>query len=197
MVRSLSFALLLALGVAPSTVSAAPTQWAADPNHSSATFTIVHLAISKVTGVIPIKSATIVTGQKPDEPTSVEATLDPAAIDTRDQKRDDDLRSADFFEVAKYPAMTFKSTSIAPGTGGNFTMVGNLTMHGVTKPVTLNAHYNGSTTGARNEQRVSYSATGTIDRRDFGINWGQTTPGGSLIAGNSVALDIEIEAVGS
>ncbi len=197
MKKAIILGILLAFSAGAHAAQAAPTQWAADPNHSSAGFTVVHLALSKVTGIIPIKSATIQTGASPELPTSVEATLDPAGIDTRNQKRDDDLRSSDFFDVGKYPTIAFKSTSIAAGSGGDFTIAGNLTMHGVTKPVTLKAHFNGTGPGAKNEQRASYSATTTVDRRDYGMNWGNTTPGGALVVAYSITIDLEIEAVGS
>ncbi len=128
-------------------------------------------------------------------PASVTATLDVKAIDTKTADRDADLRSDNWFDVSKYPTITFKSTSIVPGLNGAFTMNGDLTMHGVTKPVTLTGKVEGSVVDSHGRRHVGYSATGTIDRRDFGLNWGKTTPGGALIAGNDVTITLNAEAI--
>jgi polyisoprenoid-binding protein YceI len=165
-----------------------------DPNHSGAEFVVTHLTISHVHGTIPVTSWSGTSGPG-DVPVSVTATLDAKGIDTKSADRDSDLRGDSWFDVAKYPTITFRSTSIAPGLNGAFTMVGDLTMHGVTRQVTLAGKVEGAVVDSHGRRHVGYSATGTIDRRDFGLNWGKTTPGGSLIASNEVGLTLNAEAI--
>jgi polyisoprenoid-binding protein YceI len=104
------------------------------------------------------------------------------------------LRGADFFEVDKFPTMTFVAKSIT-GTPQAFTIVGDLTMHGVTKPLTFTAKELGKMTDQRGRTHVGYSAATTLDRRQWGMNWGGSTPGGSLVAGNDVTIDLNVEIV--
>ena len=167
--------------------------YAVDPNHTQATFTVTHLAISRVSGKIPVIGGTVTLGSA-NLPTAISVQLSTKDLDTQSADRDRDLRSADWFQVDKYPTMTFVAKSIT-GTPQAFTVVGDLTMHGVTKPVTLSAKELGRMTDARNRTHIGYNATGTLDRRDWGLNWGKTTPGGGLIAGNDVTLDLNVEIV--
>ena len=162
-----------------------------DPNHTQATFTVTHLAISRVSGKVPVVGGSVTLGAD-DLPTAMNVTFSTKDIDTQSADRDRDLRSADWFEVDKYPTMTFVSRTVSV-TPQSFTVAGDLTMHGVTKPVTLNAKELGKMTDARNRVHVGYDVTTTIDRRDWGLNWGKTTPGGSLIAGNDVTIDVNVE----
>lgn len=163
--------------------------WKADLNHSSAQFTAVHLAISHVTGNIPLKSATLTIAQGANIPSSVRAELDPGGIDTRVGMRDNDLRSAHFFDVSTYPKMSFESTKIVASDATHFAMTGNLTMHGITKPVTLSAQMIGRTTGPRGEEHIAYIASGTLDRTQWGMTYG------SIVASNSIDINLEIEAI--
>ena len=121
-------------------------------------------------------------------------TLSAKDIDTQSADRDRDLRSADWFEVDKFPTMTFVARSIT-GSPQALSIAGDLTMHGVTKPVTFTAKEIGKMTDARGRTHVGYSATTTLDRRTWGLNWGRTTPGGSLVAGNDVSIDLNVELV--
>jgi polyisoprenoid-binding protein YceI len=184
---------LAAALLAASAVPALAADYAVDANHTQATFTVTHLAISRVSGKVPVSAGTVAVGSN-SLPSAINVTFSAKDIDTQSADRDKDLRSADWFEVDKFPTMTFVSKSVT-GTPQAFTLVGDLTMHGVTKPVTLNAKELGKMTDARNRTHIGYSATGTLDRRDWGLNWGKTTPGGSLIAGNDVTLDINVEVV--
>jgi polyisoprenoid-binding protein YceI len=184
---------LAAAFVAALAAPALAADYAIDANHTQATFTVTHLAISRVSGKVPVAAGTIAVGAN-GLPSAVSVTFSAKDIDTQSADRDKDLRSADWFEVDKYPTMTFVAKSIN-GTPQAFTLTGDLTMHGVTKPVTLNAKELGKMTDARNRTHIGYSATGTLDRRDWNLNWGRTTPGGSLVAGNDVTLDINVEAV--
>ena len=179
-------ALLLASTVA---VNAAEVTWAADPVHSSATFSITHLGISHVTGTIAIGSATIVIPEGSNIPTTATATFDPSTVDTHNDTRDGDLKSPHFFDVATYPAMSFTSTKITAIDATHFTMVGDLTMHGQTHPVTLAGEYIGRMTDPRNRQHIGYTAKGTIDRTQWGMNYGQ------IVVGNNADIVIDVEAV--
>lgn len=183
--------LAAALGAALAAPAAA-ADFGVDPAHSQATFTVTHLTVTKVSGQIPIQSAAVSAGPN-DLPTKIDATLDLKGVDTREPDRDKDLRSDDFFDVAKYPTMTFASKKIESAPGG-FTVSGDLTFHGVTKPVTLAGRLEGKVTDGKGRTHLGYSATTTIDRRDWGLNWGKTT-GGALIVGNDVTINLTVEAV--
>jgi polyisoprenoid-binding protein YceI len=177
-------AALLATGAA----LAANATWKVDPVHSSASFTAVHLGISRVTGSIPITSASVVIPDGSNVPTSITASLDPSGVDTRNSQRDEDLRSPHFFDVKANPAITFTSTSITATDDKHITIAGNLTLHGVTKPVTLAASYLGRGPGMRGELRVAYTATATIDRTQWGMTYGNP------IVSNDIDLNLDIEA---
>jgi polyisoprenoid-binding protein YceI len=191
--RVLPIALALAVASRLGTVAFADTL-TGDLNHSGAEFVVTHLSISHVHGTIPVSAWSATTGPG-DIPTGLTATLDARAIDTKSSDRDSDLRGADWLDVAKYPTITFKSTSVQPGQNGAFKLNGELTLHGVTKPVTLDGKVEGSIVDSHGRKHIGYSATTTIDRRDFGLNWGKTTPGGVFIAANDVAITINAEAI--
>jgi polyisoprenoid-binding protein YceI len=187
--RSIFAAALVAALGAP----AIAADYAVDAAHTQASFTVTHLAISRVSGRIPVTSGTVALGSS-DVPSAISVTLSAKDIDTNSADRDRELRGPDWFEVDKFPAMTFVAKSIT-GTPAAFTVAGDLTMHGVTKPVTLAAKALGKMTDGRGRTHVGYNATGTLDRRDWKLNWGGTTPGGALIAANDVTLDLNIEIV--
>ena len=187
--RSIAAAALVAALAAP----ALAADYAVDPNHTQATFTVTHLAISRVSGKVPVTSGAVSLGSN-DVPSAISMTLSAKDIDTQSADRDKDLRSPDWFDVDKFPTMTFVSKSVT-GTPQALTIAGDLTMHGVTKPVTFTAKEIGKMTDARGRTHVGYSASTTLDRRTWGLNWGHTTPGGSLIAGNDVTIDLNVEIV--
>jgi polyisoprenoid-binding protein YceI len=191
--RLITFSFLLAAASTMATASAAET-WRVDPGHSSATFTVRHLVFAIVRGSVPIREGGLVTDGS-TLPVSVSATLDAAKIESGNDKRDSDLRGPDWLETDKYPTISFKSTKVIPGAdASSFSVVGDLTIHGVTKSVTLSCKYLGGT-GGQGRRHAGYEATTTIDRRDFGLNWARQTPGGELIAGNDVQLTLDVEAV--
>ena len=172
---------------------AAAADFSIDANHTQATFTVTHLAISRVSGKVPVTAGTVALGPN-GLPSAISVTFSAKDIDTQSADRDRDLRGTDWFEVDKYPTMTFVSKSVT-GTPQAFSLVGDLTMHGVTKPVTLTAKELGKMTDARGRTHVGYTAVTTLDRRDWALTWGRTTPGGSLIAGNEVSIDLNVEIV--
>jgi polyisoprenoid-binding protein YceI len=175
--------------------AASDTTWTADPGHSSAEFSVKHLVITTVKGTIPIVSATVTTAAGSLVPESIDATLDPKNIDSKNDSRDNDLRGKNWLDVATYPTLTFASKKVVSGEKGSFVATGDLTIHGVTKSVDLAGTVDGSVTDGRGRTRVAYSATTTIDRRDFGLNFLGATPGGDAIVGNNVTISLEIEAL--
>jgi polyisoprenoid-binding protein YceI len=161
-----------------------------DPNHTSAHFAAKHLLISTVQGDIPVKSVKV-TLAADNIPTSVEATLDLTKIDTHNDQRDSDLRSDKFLNVQQFPEMTFKSTKIVPQSGGNFVMNGELTIHGVTKPVSVNGNVVGSVKDGRGRTHVGYAASVTLDRTQWGIGAGVPPE----VVGTNINVTIEAEAI--
>ena len=168
--------------------------YAIDPAHSEVGFAIAHLVISKVRGHFNGFSGTIELGGNGEIPTSINGSVEVASINTREEKRDGHLKTPDFFDVENFPAITFASTSIT-GSGSDFTVVGNLTMHGATNSVTLRGEVGGRTTDPWGNDRLAYSATGTIDRKDFGMNFSAPAPAGGLLLGNDVTITLEIQAI--
>ncbi|HZV80341.1 MAG TPA: YceI family protein [Candidatus Binatus sp.] len=199
MMRSLSAVaaafMVLVCAVAPAWSAVGDVTWSVDPGHSIAEFSVVHLGVTHVHGSILITQASVVTPAQSLVPTTIDAALDPASIDTRNSDRDSDLRGPQWLDVTNFKTMTFKSTDITAGPSDTFTANGQLTIHGVTKTATLAGHVDGTTVDGRGHHRVSYSASTTIKRQDFGLNWAQQTPGGTFVAGDNVEITISIEAV--
>ena len=163
-----------------------------DKAHSELTFRIRHM-MSRVSGTFGDWRGALTGDPAAWTGGSTEIVIQAASIDTRNEKRDSDLRSPDFFDVATYPEVTFRSKSVSV-TGSAVTLKGELTMRGVTKPVTLTGEYLGSA-GQGPKQRVGFHVTGTVNRQDFGITWNRTLDAGGLLLGDEVELDISIEAV--
>ena len=186
---------LAATTLATSTAFAADV-WQIDPAHSAAQFAVTHLMISTVRGEFGKMSGTIEYDGANAASIKIDATIDAASISTRNEYRDKDLKSDHFFDVAKFPALTFKSKKVVPGTGGGFQLVGDLTLHGVTKEVTLDATGPSKIIkGMKGESRVAASATTKINRQDFGIKWSATMDGGGAVVSDMVAITIDIEAM--
>ena len=167
-----------------------------DPAHSSVSFSVKHLVVSTVRGEFAKVSGTVSYDAKKLEATALDITIDPASVDTRDAKRDGHLKSADFFDVEKFPTVTFKSKKVEAAGKGKLKVTGELTLHGVTKPVTL------SVTGPSAEVKspfgttvVAASATTTINRKDFGMNWNKALDSGGVMVSDEVALTIDVELV--
>jgi polyisoprenoid-binding protein YceI len=169
-------------------VSAA--EFVLDKPHTQAEFVAVHLAISQVHGQIPLISGTATIGPN-DLPTEINATFDLTSLITNDANRDKTLRES-YFEVTKYPTMTFVERE-AKGTPAAFTLTGDLTIHGVTKSVTLKSQMIGSAV-IKGKKQIGYSGTTTIDRRDFGMTFGPLLDG-ALIVSNQVTINVETDAI--
>jgi polyisoprenoid-binding protein YceI len=172
--------------------------WTIDPAHSDVGFVIRHLMISNVKGHFTKFESQIVTAGDPLK-SEVTATIDMTSIDTANATRDEHLRSADFFEVEKYPTMSYRSTGIRPD-GDGFLMEGELTLKAVTLPVPLKPLINGFSVDPYAPDpavgaRAGFTATGEINRMDFGVSYNGPVPGGGVLLGEKVQIILEIEAV--
>jgi polyisoprenoid-binding protein YceI len=185
------FALMIA---AP--LGASADTWQIDPGHSTVGFTVRHMTISSVRGQFDKFSGTITANGNDPASVSIEATIDTDSIDTRSADRDADLKSANFLDVTKYPTMTFKSKKIEPAGTGKWNVVGDLTLHGVTKEVTLAV--DGPTAPIKDpwgNTRAGASATTTISRKAFGLTWNKMIEAGGAVVGDEVSVSIDLEAV--
>ncbi|MGH9742438.1 MAG: YceI family protein [Candidatus Acidiferrum sp.] len=170
--------------------AAANTEWQLDPAHSSAQFAVKHLTISTVRGAFTSVKGTIQFDSQDISKSSVDVTIDVSSVDTRVAARDKDLRSDHFFDVAHYPTMTFKSTKVEQASPGNLKVIGNLTIHGVTKEVTLLV--DGPSAPIKDpggNQRMGVNATTKISRKDFGIGMSY----GSAMIGEEISITIDAE----
>jgi len=174
---------------------AAPQTYEIDPVHSRVEFTIRHM-FSKVTGNFGAFKGTISYDAATPATSSVSVEIDASSIDTNNERRDGHLKSPDFFDVAKYPALTFTSTKVTPVSEGKFKVEGNLTMHGVTKPAVLDAAFLGAGPGLDGVTRAGFEGTTKVDRKDFGIVWNKALDQASTLLGDDVLINLEIEAVG-
>ena len=164
--------------------------WKIDPNHSTAQFAVRHLGVSTVRGAFTKVSGTAQYDPADPSKTSIEATIEAASVDTRVEMRDNDLRSPNFFDVAKYPTITFKSKRAEAAGEGKMKITGDLTMHGVTKEVVLDV--DGPTEAikdAKGGSRIGASAITKVNRRDYGVN------GGAAVAADEISITIDVELV--
>lgn len=171
------------------------TTWNLDPAHSNAQFSVRHLMISNVKGEFTKVSGTVSLDPARPETLAAEATIDVSTINTREPDRDAHLKSADFFDVAKYPTIAFKSKSAAKSSGG-LKLTGDLTIHGVTRGVTLDVE--GPTPPLKDPwgfTRVGASATTRINRKDFGLTWNQALETGGFVVGDEIKITLDVELV--
>lgn len=164
-----------------------------DGSHSHVGFTVKHLMVAKVRGSFNTATATITIA---DEPTAsaVEVSIDASSIDTRDEGRDGHLRSGDFLDVEQFPALTFTSTSVSPK-GDRWEVTGDLTIKDVTKSTVLTVEFEGGSVDPWGNARIGFSATGEINREEFGLTWNQALETGGFVVGKNIKLEIEAEGV--
>ena len=186
----------VALAMVPALALGQSSTWSFDPAHSHASFSIRHMIISNVRGEFGKMSGTVTLNEKDVTKSSVEATIDATTIDTREAKRDEHLRSPDFFDVAKHPTITFKSTKVEKAGKDGLKVTGDLTIRGTTKPAVLKV------TGPTGEVKDPYgkirrgvSATTKLDRNDYGVAWSAVLEGGGAVVGNDVNIELEVELV--
>ncbi len=168
--------------------------YAIDPSHSEVGFSVRHLMVSKVRGRFSDVVGSIVVADDPLT-SSVEVTIGTASIDTGDEKRDAHLRSGDFFDVERYPTMTYRSLEVLPAGPGRWLVEGHLTLNGVTRPVPLSITFEGAAADPWGGVRAGFSARAELDREDFGLNWNQALEAGGVVVGKKVSIEIEVEAV--
>jgi polyisoprenoid-binding protein YceI len=191
-VASTLFGLALVAGAA----EAQPASWTIDAAHSSATFGIRHMMVATVRGQFNAMSGAVeVVGNDPTT-AKVNVTIDAASIDTRDAKRDEHLKSADFFDIAKFPTLTFVSKKVERAAEGKLRMVGDLTIHGVTREVAFDVQ--GPSPEVKDpwgNTRVGLVATTSINRKEFGLTWNKALEAGGVLVGEDVAITIDVALV--
>lgn len=179
-------------GQAP--LSLHPNSWTIDGMHSAAHFSVKHLMVSTVRGTLGAVSGTIEYDGKTVESLKADVTIDLKGIDTGNSSRDDDLRSDNFFDVKKSPTLTFTSKRVQPNGPGTFKMIGDLTMHGVTKEVTIAVEGPSPAIKQGPDLRVGASATATINRRDWGLQYSRMIEAGPIV-GDDIQIQIDVEAI--
>jgi polyisoprenoid-binding protein YceI len=170
--------------------------WQIDPAHTNVEFTVRHMMISNVKGQFQKTSGTITANGADPASAKIDATIDATSIDTRVDRRDAHLKSPDFLDVAKFPTITFKSTKVEAAGPGKWKVTGDLTLHGVTKPVVLDVEGTGAPIhDPMGNTRAGASATTKIRRSDFGLIWNKALEAGGVMVGDEVAISIDLEAI--
>ena len=174
--------------------SAETARYDVDPDHSSVGFSVDHMVVSKTRGQFMDYTSFI--EMDPDAKTVkiIEATIKTPSITTNHQKRDAHLKGPDFFDVERYPTMTYKMKSYQK-TGDGYTAIGDLTLHGITKEITLVGTFNGVNKDPWGNTRAGFTAEGKLDRKDFGINWNKALDNGGVIVSNQVLIRLDVECI--
>jgi len=180
---------------ATATETPARTTWTIDPVHSQVEFAVRHLMISTVRGRFAGVTGTVVADEGHPGTAQVDVTIDVHTIDTREPQRDAHLKSADFFDAEKFPVLTFKSTDVADVKGDRFKLVGDLTMHGVTREVVLDVTAEGRGKDPWGGERAGYSALARVNRSDFGLTWNQVLETGGIAVGDEIKISVDLELV--
>jgi polyisoprenoid-binding protein YceI len=173
----------------------AATTWQVDPTHSHAEFAVRHLMISTVKGRFAEVTGTLTGDETDPGNASIELTIPVAGIDTREQQRDAHLRSADFFEAERFPVIRFRSTRITRAGTDGFTVAGDLTIRDVTRPVTLTVESGGRGKDPWGGERIGFSTSTRINRKDFGLLWNQALETGGVLVGDEVKISVELELI--
>lgn len=185
------FILTAATAVAFLAAQAQTTNWNLDKSHSSVKFSVEHLVISSVEGSFKAFTGSVASNSPTSfDGASINFSIDVNTINTDDEKRDGHLKTADFFDVAKFGTITFKSKSMTKTSGNNYKLTGELTMHGVTKTVTFDVKFNGLAKDPYGNQKAGFKISGTINRKDFGV--GETTPGAIVSEEVTITTNIEL-----
>jgi polyisoprenoid-binding protein YceI len=168
--------------------------WTIDASHSNVEFAVKHMMFTTVKGSFEGVTGTITLDEQNVANSSVQVEIDASTITTRDQKRDAHLRSADFFDVETYPTITFTSTRVEPD-GDDLRITGDLTMHGVTREVVLDAEFSGRGMSPFGFEVIGYEAKTKVNREDFGLTWNAALETGGVLVGNEIKITIDIEAI--
>jgi polyisoprenoid-binding protein YceI len=173
---------------------ATPTTWTLDPTHSTVEFSAKHMMFTTVKGrFTDVEGSVIVDGDSPVTAV-VDVTMKAASIDTRTEQRDQHLRSADFLDVETHTTITFKSTKVE-GTKEHFKLIGDLTIRGVTRPITLDATYEGAGKDPWGGERIGFSADAKLDRREFGLIWNQALEAGGILVSNDIKIHVDAQLI--
>lgn len=167
--------------------------WVSDPAHSEISFTVKHLQISKVRGFFRSFAVSITTADE-FENSVVEATIDVASVDTNQETRDNHLRTGDFFLVEEFPTATFRSTAIS-GTPDDFSIVGDFTLRGVTKPITLKGEFGGLEKDGYGNLHAGATATTKLNRKDWGVEYNAVLESGGMLLGEDITLNLDIQVI--
>jgi polyisoprenoid-binding protein YceI len=170
-------------------------KWKFDTVHSSVSFSVRHLMISKVHGSFKTWSGSLETDDANPANSKVQVSIDAASIDTKEPQRDDHLRSADFLDAANHPTITFESTGVQKVNDEHFKVSGNLTIRGVSKPVTLDTEYFGRQKDPWGGERAGFSAKTSVERKDFGLVFNIALDGGGFVIGDKVEITLDVQAV--
>ena len=189
MVQRTAFTLIVLVALV---TGASAATWNVDAAHSSVNFAVKHLVISTVNGSFDEFSGSIDWDGKDLSTGKADFTIQMGSVDTDNTGRDEHLVSDDFFNAAEFPTITFKSTKVIPGDGSSFQLVGDMTMHGVTKSVTFDCEFNG-TADFRGTVKAGFSAKTKINRQDFGITWSKSLDGGGLVVSDEVKISLDLE----
>lgn len=179
------------------TTTASPTttrtKWQIDPSHSEVTFKVRHLMISNVKGAFQKFSANIEAVGDDFSNAKVQATMDAASIFTNDEGRDKHLRSADFFDAENHPQLSFTGTSMELVSGNEYKLKGDLTIKGISKPVTLDVEFGGKVTDPSGNEKAGFSLSGKINRKDWALNWNSALETGGVLVGDEVRISAEVQ----
>jgi len=186
---------LLLILLVISGLQATAGEYVIDGAHSHVMFKIKHMTISSVTGRFEKFKGSFTFDPKHVEQSTGNVTIDVNSVNTDVADRDKHLKSPEFFDVAKYPEMIFKSTKVIVKDKNHFQLKGNLTLHGVTRAITLNVEYGGTAVDPWGNTRVAFSATGKLNRKDYGLMWNKLLETGGLLVGEEVTINIEVEAI--
>ena len=171
------------------------TNWTLDPTHSEIGFSVKHMMISKVKGGFDKFDAKIVADPTDLTTAEIEFTIDVASIDTRNEDRDNHLRSADFFDVEKYPTLTFKATNIEKTDDDEYAVTGNVNLHGVTRQETFNITFEGQGKDPWGNEKAGFSGKSKIKRSDYNLTWNAALETGGVLVGDQITINLEIQAV--
>ncbi|MBI3221021.1 MAG: YceI family protein [Bacteroidetes bacterium] len=175
--------------------NAQTTQWGYDDTHAKVGFSISHFGISETEGKFTKFSGTVLSDKLDFSDAKIEITIDVNSINTEAPQRDAHLKSADFFDVAKFPSIVFKSKKLTATGKNKYKLIGDITMHGVTKEITLDVIYKGTVVDPYKNTKAGFKLSGTLNRNDFGLSWNGKLASGEILVGNEVELLINIELI--
>lgn len=190
----IAFLVLILVGGWSIRAQADSGRWNVDPEHSTVEFRVAHMVVSKTTGYFTDYQGYIDMDSEAGTVKTIEATIKTASVTTKHEKRDAHLRNADFFDVEKYPTMTYRMKHYKK-TADGYEAVGELTLRGVTKDVTLTGNFNGVAKDPWGNLRAGFNAEGKLNRKDFGMVWSKTLDGGGLVVGDEVLIKLDIECI--